>query len=263
MRRGAAMGYEAPPMLRRRAIVVALALFLTPVVARGAPSSAALPDIRTLPFAFTPTNVPNSDFSEPTMAMTKKDSALFCGPRSLSTGTVAYIRSPDWSMFNRQDLAGGGGDCDVKVGPDNAVYVAQLQASGSLIRKSVDDGATFPTASTTEDPIEQDRQWLGPDPVDPKTVYFAYHDLAAEAEVVAKSTDGGQTFPVHSVVSNDASQASDTFPNTFSGPIRVDPSDHNRVYVVYGISTRNDNVATCTRLQTDCPFGAPRSVIVA
>src|SRR2546426_103833 len=71
----------------------------------------------------------------------------------------------------RQDLPGGGGDCAVKGGPDTAVYVAHLQASGSLIRKPVDDGKTFPASSATEDPIEQDRQWLAPDPADPRIVY--------------------------------------------------------------------------------------------
>jgi hypothetical protein len=94
-------------------------------------------------------------------------------------------------------------------------------------------------------------------------LYLAFHDLALEVEVVAKSTDGGRTFVKHSVASNDPALAGDTFPNTFSGPVRVDPTDPNRVYVVYGISTQADNAATCQTNPTNCPFGPPRSVVVA
>ena len=53
-----------------------------------------------------------------------------------------------------------------------------------------------------------------------------------------------------------ASLARDTFPNTFSGPIRVDPVDHETVVQVYGTSTASDNVGACNP-DTAC-FGFPK-----
>ena len=41
------------------------------------------------------------------------------------------------------------------------------------------------------------------DPADGSIVYFAYHDFAAEQEILAKSLDGGKTFPIHTLASND------------------------------------------------------------
>jgi hypothetical protein len=218
-------------------------------------------DIRTRTFGFTTVHVPNSNFSEPSIALTKRDAVLFCGP---TRPTVAYIRTADWKTFVRQSLGlAGGSDCDVKVGPDNHVFVADLQAFGTEIMKSYDDGASYMPPDRTEEPIEEDRQWLGVDPNNPHIAYLAFHDLALEAEVVAKSTDGGRTFPYHAIASSDPALFADTYPNTFSGPVRVDPTDPGRVYVVYGISSQADNVDMCKNTPTNCPFGAPRSVVVA
>ncbi|HEV7886130.1 MAG TPA: sialidase family protein [Acidimicrobiales bacterium] len=252
--------------MRRLAVAGGLGLALltaaTSVSARSPGPNREL-DVRSRPFAFAAVDVPNSNFSEPSIALTKRDSVLFCGP---TRPTVAYVRTTDWSTFYRQQLGtAGGSDCDVKVAADNAVLVADLQVFGTDVLRSTDDGASFPVANTAEDPVEQDRQWLGMDPSNPKTVYLAFHDFVLESEVVAKSTDGGQTFPTHAVASatTDTALAKDTYPNTFSGPVRVDPTDPGRVYVAYGISTFDDNVAMCQTSPTACPFGAPRSVMVA
>src|SRR4029453_1016636 len=109
-----------------------------------------------------------------------------------------------------------------------------------------------------EEPIEEDRQWLAPDPHNSKGVYFVYHDLTLEAEIMSKSPDGGFTSPIHSVVSTDPALATNTFPNTFSGPIVVDPSDSSRVYVAYGISNVERNLDPAY-----APFGLPLTVVVA
>ena len=114
-----------------------------------------------------------------------------------------------------------------------------------------------------EEPVEEDRQWIAPDPSDPSVLYLAFHDLALESEIVAKSTDGGQTFTQQALASSDPALASDTFPNTFSGPVRVDPSDTSRVYVVYGTSTFDGNLTMCETQPTNCPIGLPRRVVVA
>jgi hypothetical protein len=233
-------------------------------------------DVRSQRFAFTTTNLlpPIGGFGEPSIAVSSKDHVFFCGPDGLFAGN-AFVRSADWKTFQRFEITDtpvNGEDCDVKVGPDDAVYEANLQIFGGAIRKSVLDGQGPPAPPNTngngsfdyqvwEDPFEQDRQWLAPDPTDGSIVYYGYHDLTAEAEFVAKSLDGGKTFPIRTVTSNDPALAADTFPNTFSGPVRVDPADHSTVVQAYGISTVGDNIAACNP-DTLC-FGYPKTVIAA
>src|SRR5205085_2695897 len=154
---------------------------------------------------------------EPSIALNSKDHVYFCGPHGLNHGN-GFIRTADWTSFQyftiSEPTPAEGEDCDVKVGADDAVYEASLEIAGSSIRKSVLDGQGPPAApntfgngsfdyQVTEDPVEQDRQWLAPDPIDASIVYFAYHDFAAESMVVAKSLDGGKTFAIHNVTSTD------------------------------------------------------------
>jgi hypothetical protein len=244
----------------------------------AAPSALAAKDVRGAAFKFTPTNLfpPTgfAGFSEPSIAVSPKDHLYFCGPNGLTAGN-GFIRSADWQTFERfniKDAGVSGEDCDVKVGPDGAVYEANLQIYGSAIRKSILDGQGPPAAPNTsgngsfdyqvyEDTVEQDRQWLAPDPNDGSIVYFGYHDIAAEQEIVTKSLDGGKTFPIHVLASNDPLLAPDTGANTYSGPLRVDPADSNTVAIVYGISTAGDNLNACNP-DTAC-FGFAKTVVVA
>jgi hypothetical protein len=254
-------------------VVAISALVAVPVVLAG---GAGAVDVRQQSFQFTAKNLlpPIGGFGEPSIALSSKDHVFFCGPDGLFAGN-AFVRSADWKTFQRFEIVDtpvSGEDCDVKVGPDDAVYEADLQIAGGAIRKSVLDAKGPPAPPNTtgngsfdyqvwEDPYEQDRQWLGPDPTDGSIVYYAYHDLAAEAEVVAKSLDGGKTFPIRTVTSTDPALAADTYPNTFSGPVRVDPADHNTVVQAYGISTLGDNINACNT-DTLC-FGYPKTVVVA
>src|SRR5437879_7075795 len=115
-----------------------------------------------------------SFYGEPQLVLSKGDHVLICTPG----GGVSVFRSVNWKHFSYQQVhdRAGGGDCDIAVGPDNAVYIADLQIFASEVRKSVDDGRTFNTVDT-EDPVEQDRQFLAPDPTNPNIVYFGYHDF--------------------------------------------------------------------------------------
>src|SRR4051794_29500330 len=253
-------------------VVATAALVAVPVVLAGGGGS----DIRSASFGFTATNLmpPIGGFGEPSIALSSKDHVFFCGPDGLLQGN-AFIRSADWKNFERFEITDtpvNGEDCDVKVGPDDAVYEANLQVAGSAIRKSVLDGQGPPAPPNTtgngsfdyqvwEDPVEQDRQWLAPDPTDGSIVYYGYHDLSAELEFVAKSLDGGKTFAFRTPTSTDPTQLGDTVPNTFSGPLRVDPVDHNTVVQAYGVSTAQDNIDACNT-DTAC-FGYPKRVLVA
>jgi hypothetical protein len=260
-------------ILAAGALALVVALLAVPTSPAGGGK-----DVRSQRFAFTATNLlppPGfGGFSEPSIAVSPKDHVFFCGPRGLTTGN-GFIRTADWKTFERFDIHDAvteGEDCDVKVGPDGAVYEAALQIYGSAIRKSILDGQGPPAAPNTngngsfdyqlyEDTVEQDRQWLAPDPSDGSIVYFGYHDIAAEQEIVTKSLDGGKTFPIHVLASNDPTLAPDTGANTYSGPVRVDPADHNTVAIVYGISTLGDNVNACNP-DTAC-FGFPKIIVVA
>jgi hypothetical protein len=253
--------------MRIRTRILTLALFLlTGLLAASTTSAgAAKPrvDVRARPFAFTAQHVP-ADFTEPSAIVTSKGTALFCGPLGLGDMAEGVVRTTDWKTFENFEVSspiGGGGDCDIKEGADGALYLTDLQAFGATVHKSTDDGATW--EFVWQEPIEEDRQWLATDPTDPNVVYLAYHDLTAEAEIVSKSTDGGQTFVQHAIVTNELALAPDTFPNTFSGPIRVDPSDPNRVYLAYGISSLGGNAHQCVHNTGACPFGDPLAVIVA
>src|SRR5437868_479090 len=254
----------------------ALALTALAVLLAAGIASAGSSDVRSQPFAFSVTRLPSGvgGFSEPSIAVSSRYHVFFCGPRGIGTGN-AFVRTADWKTFEGFDITdtpAEGEDCDVKVGPDDAIYEADLQIIGGAVRKSVLDGQGPPAPPNTtgdgsfdyqvyEDTVEQDRQWLGTDPTDGSIVYYGYHDLAAEAEIVAKSLDGGKTFPFHTVTSDSPLLAADTFPNTFSGPIRVDPADHDTVVQVYGTSTAQDNGNACNP-DTAC-FGFPKRVVVA
>ena len=185
MRRFRILTMAAPGLL--------LALLLITATAAGGKNS----DVRSQKFAFTATNLlpPTGGFGEPSIVLSSKDHVFMCGPKGLTTGN-AVVRSADWKTFERFNISDkpvSGEDCDIKVGPDDAVYEANLQIFGGAIRKSIDDGRGPPAPPNTtgngsfdyqvyEDTVEQDRQWLAPDPTDGSIVYYGYHDLEALTE---------------------------------------------------------------------------------
>lgn len=176
---------------------------------------------------------------EPSLALSARDHVFICAPLGIPGGQMRFVRSANWFTFSGQTISdrAAGGDCHVAVGPDpgaqtgEAVYVANLQAAASAIRKSTDDGITF--GPGVEDPVEQDRQWLAADPADPNVVYMAYHDWSISAIIVAKSTDGGQSWISHSVASADPLLLLDAGRASTPGPMRVDPTDHLRLYAIW------------------------------
>lgn len=244
----------------RRIPAVGTALTLLVLVAIQARASE--PDIRSLPFQMTAVDITQTAFAEPSIAITPRGTVLMCGPLGFPGGRNGFIRTEDWTTFERFEVSDrtGGGDCELKVGPDGAVYTANLQLWASAVRKSVDDGKTW-TYQTTEDAVEQDRQWLATDPTDGSIVYMGYHDWSIGAIVIAKSLDGAKTFPIHSVVSTDPVYVARSGGGTIPGPVRVDPTDHDRVYMVWSVS----NVADCAETGEDpsaCAFRPHRTILV-
>ena len=229
-----------------------------------AASAAAAKDIRAQPFRFTAVNLPHSNFAEPNVQVNSHYHVYFCGPG----GGDEIVSSSDWKKFNRftvKNTGLSGGDCDLKIAPDNSVYISDLGIVDSVIRRAVDGGdtpASYNYQMWTE-PIEQDRQWIAIDPKDGSNVYYSYHDFVAEAEIGLKSTDGGRTFPIHTLISNNPQLAADTMTNTNSGPIRVNPANSQDVAVVYSISTQAANSGHCgvNGLGTGC-FGETKQIVV-
>src|SRR3954454_7492170 len=104
-----------------------------------------------------------------------------------------------WQYFRSLGSAGGGGDSDVDVGLDHKVYVLDLEVASSAVCRSTDFGKTFGDGCETgaaqdQAGAEEDRQWLVPDPKDRNTRYFNSHDLALQAPIIEKSTDGVGSF---------------------------------------------------------------------
>ncbi len=240
-------------------VVVIAALTLGMLPARASITD----DIRSKPFSMTETDLTHGE-AEPSLALDSKDHVLFCGPVGIPGGQYVFMRSTDWTNFDHQIVTdrAGGGDCDIATGPNGAggdrVYAANLQAAASAIRVSNDDGVTFNSA--IEDPIEQDRMWLAADPVDSNVVYMGYHDFTGKAIVVIKSTDGGQTFPIHSVASIDPNLIAQDANGTTPGRLRIDPTDHNRLYIVWSTTSAQQRVNSA---QQQNAFASGNQLIVA
>jgi len=97
----------------------------------------------------------------------------------------------------------GGGDSDVEVGLDHAVYVADLEAIATDICTSTDGGKTFraptligpapcgPVSGSQQGP-DADREWItrGVN----GELYLTYHDFAGGLPIILKSTDKAKSF---------------------------------------------------------------------
>jgi hypothetical protein len=67
------------------------------------------------------------------------------------------------------------------------------------------------------------------------------------------------------VASTEPTLAADTYPNTYQGNMAVDPTNHNRLVLVWAISNLQDNAATCPPTPSaplQCPFGLPTALVV-
>jgi hypothetical protein len=157
--------------------------------------------------------------------------------------------SPDhgrtWTLVKPENVDTTGcpsGDADHTILGDGSILADNLCLAGpsNLLYRSTDKGRTFHPAGAAgavpgEAGVDSDRQWLAPDPRDPKVVYMSYHDLAGPNIWVARSTDGGTTFPQRVPVTafTPTSFADAEGGNTSARPLVSREGD---VYVTYAYS---------------------------
>jgi hypothetical protein len=134
---------------------------------------------------------------------------LFSGPTPAAKGVgvwASYDGGKTFPIAQNIGSAFGGGDSDVEVGSDGAVYVADLEAAGAAICVSHDHGKTFTSGNaassvdkcssvtTNQQGPENDRQWLNVGRGQKDAVYLTYHDFAGGYPIIERSDDGGATF---------------------------------------------------------------------
>lgn len=156
-----------------------------------------------------------------------------------------------WSAPNAAIDATGctSNDADSVVAADGTLYAVSLCQTGltNLFFRSTDGGKTW-TSSLLNVPLpagaDADRPWIAVDPANPSTVYLNYHSagavLASDYTIyVLKSIDGGQTFLPASAptAQNPAGQVDNTLGGNIPDRLLVDPTDGNRVYIVWGATS--------------------------
>lgn len=152
-----------------------------------------------------------------------------------------------WTLVKPEDIDITGcpsGDADHTILGDGSILADNLCLAGpsNLLYRSTDKGKTFHPAGEAgavpgEAGVDSDRQWLAPDPHNPKVVYMSYHDLAGPNIWVARSTDGGTTFPQRVPVTafTPTAFADAEGGNTSARPL-IDPRRESTLYVTYAYS---------------------------
>lgn len=153
-----------------------------------------------------PVVVSSSDISEPGVEVAPDGTLYVHGPGGV----------PIWSSVWRSDNGGttwvptpsltraglGGGDIDIAIQPNGKLAFTDLWLGSSSVGISSDKGNTWIT-NQVQGTMVQDRQWVATTGRD--VTYHVTHQLAAGL-VVAKSLDGGLTYPVQTLAASTLDQ---------------------------------------------------------
>ena len=232
-------------------MVSVLAFAAAPAVRAGSPSGS---------FAWSAHPVaPDSDFAEPGVDVDHAN-RIFVVTNG-GDGVQLWRSFDGGKSFNYKTIPSpnGGGDSDIEFDLHDVGFTADLAILDSNVSRSTDH---FDTWSQQGVGIEQDRQWLAH--FCDRVIYLAYHDFVAEAEMLNRSDDDGNTWStVPTIISPTPGNPSslgllpDQGVNTDSGPIVVDQATGD-VYVTFSISSLTGNLTTGVP-----PYGDTSQVVVA
>ena len=179
--------------------------------------------------------------SEPSLAVSPDGTIFVCSPRGSGRGTNVWRSTDNGATFERlgnavQPTLGpqrsttgdvGGGDCHMSADRGGTVYLADLWAGSVSVAWSKDNGATWDGMPLSVRSGTADRPWvLGGEPgevfVTTTDIHGSLLELITESNLgvhdapaaggiwVARSTDGGRTFPQQVLAVGNA----DRFPPT-------------------------------------------------
>ncbi len=172
---------------------------------------------------------------EPSIAIDVDGTIYICAP----AGAQAAAEDRDLNFIWRSDDAGasfkalpttgrenapGGGDCDIAIGPPGSLYEVGLHSvvlpMAITFTASDDQGESWRNAQMVSNAPVNDRQWIA---THGGAIYVSWQQIDTGIWV-AKSTDGGLTFPQQTLAM--PRYANDKLQRYFiEGPTRIDPND--------------------------------------
>jgi len=222
-------------------------------------------DVQHLPDPTPNSNQLTTQYGEPAIWMNKHGYGIVntFGPTVWITKDGGKSWSDAYDILNNDSVCPSGyaGDADAVVGIDDTFYADNLCLGtvggvNNEVFVNTAHGDPGTNGANWTGPFlaggDSDRQWLAPDPTDPNTIYFSYHDLSATQNIeLYKSTDKGQTWtcpqtgapaeaapcPITATAGGGPAQS---YPDSLSGNVTtrgmVDPTDPKSIYVPYANS---------------------------
>lgn len=176
-------------------------------VVAAALGASLLPNLPATAATFgTPVVVSPNDVSEPGIEVAPDGTLYVHGPTGLplrssiwrsDNGGTTWVPTPP---FYRTGL--GGGDIDITIQPNGKLAFTDLWLGSSSVGVSSDKANSWLT-NQVQGTLVQDRQWVANTGRD--ITYHVTHQLAAGL-IVAKSLDGGLTYPVQQVAATTLDQ---------------------------------------------------------
>jgi hypothetical protein len=212
----------------------------------------------------------NRTGSEPSLALAPDGSVFVCSPRGEATGTdlwasrdggtpFQYVGTPIYASTVRyapvlRSGSGdvGGGDCDVSIDQGGRLYLSDLWGGGVSVSSSSDRGASWRGVPVSVAGAPFDRPWVLGGEKDEVFVTAAQPLLSLESRGlnsppaggiwVARSTDGGLTFPQSALAASNQDRLG------LNGNLARD-KDH--VYLFYTKKTGEGRLAIIVTVSSD------------